>query len=190
MDEIHTEYKDYFYRTPIKFGGNVLDRVTMLNVHAVVSTAGGKSAKGYGSMPIGNVWAFPSKEMSYETTLNAMKTLSERIEKLTGDCKESGHPIDINTVLEPAYLKAAEEVSAEQKLLAPIPKLATLVTASPFDAAIHDAYGKLHGLNCYHTYGPEFMNYDLAHYLDDDFKGEYLDSMFSRNPRRACRSTT
>ena len=42
-------------------------------------------------------------------------------------------------------------------LPAPIPKLCTLVTASPFDAAIHDAFGKLHGRNCYRTYGPDLM---------------------------------
>ena len=31
------------------------------------------------------------------------------------------------------------------------------MVASPFDAALHDAYGKAHGLNCYHTYGPDFL---------------------------------
>ena len=181
--EVRTEYKDYLYRTPIKFGGNVVDRVTMLNVHCVVSAANGKSAKGYGSMPIGNVWAFPSKVMSYQTTLNAMKVLSQRIRKITADYPEMGHPIDINVALEPAYLKAAAEVSTELKLASPIPKLAMLVTASPFDAAIHDAYGKLHGLNCYYTYGPEFMNYDLGHYLGPEFKGEYLDRYITEKPK-------
>ncbi len=53
-----------------------------------------------------------------------------------------GHPIDMNTLLEPEYLEAAAEVSSELQLAEPIPKLCTLVTASPFDAAMHDAFGK------------------------------------------------
>lgn len=183
VDEINFSYKDYNYRTPIKFGGNVLDRVTLLNVDCVVSDGAGKTAKGFGSMPMGNVWAFPSKKLSYDQTLDAMKALARRINKLTGDYAESGHPVDINVALEPAYLKAAEAVTAQQKLVEPIPKLCTLVTASPFDAAIHDAYGKLHGVSCYQTYGPEFMEHDLAQYLGPDFAGEYLEQYVTKTPK-------
>jgi L-alanine-DL-glutamate epimerase-like enolase superfamily enzyme len=80
-------------------------------------------------------------------------------------------------------LKAAGEVSKQIKLDAPIPKLCTLVTASAFDAAVHDAFGKAHGLNCYRTYGPEFMTHDLSRYLGPDFKGEYLSQYVSRDPK-------
>ena len=54
-------------------------------------------------------------------------------------------------MLEPAYFRAADELTAQRQLPEPIPPLATLVVASPFDAAIHDAFGKAHGLNCYRT---------------------------------------
>ena len=37
---------------------------------------------------------------------------------------------------DPAWLKAAADVSAAIKLAEPIPKLCALVTASPFDAAL------------------------------------------------------
>lgn len=183
IDEVTFSYEDFLYRTPIKFGGVALDRVTLLNVDCVVRTATGKSAKGFGSMPLGNVWSFPSRAMSYEATLNAMKALAARISKLTADYKESGHPIDINVALEPAYLKAAEEVSKQLNLAEPIPKLSTLVTMSPFDAAIHDAYGKAHGRNCYRTYGRDFLGRDLAHFLTPEFKGEYLDRYVSKQPK-------
>lgn len=183
IDDISHGYEDFLYRTPIKFGGTEVDRVTLLNVHCVVSTSGGRTAKGFGSMPLGNVWSFPSNVMSYDTTLGAMKALAERISRMTADCKESGHPIDLNVALEPEYLKAAEELSRELGLKAPIPKLCTQVTASPFDAAVHDAYGKLHGLSCYRTYGREFMEHDLSHYLSPEFKGEYLDEYVLEKPK-------
>src|SRR5262249_510216 len=118
-----------------------------------VRTRDGKTAKGFGSMPMGNVWSFPSREMSYNTTLNAMKELAGRIAKTTIGYKEYGHPIDINAALEPEYLKAAAETSKALALTASIPKLCALVTASPFDAAIHDAFGKVHNRSCYQTYG-------------------------------------
>lgn len=183
VEEVNVSYQDYLYRTPIKFGGTPVDRVTLLNVDCVISRKRGKSAKGFGSMPIGNIWAYPSKEMGYDGTLSAMKALSQRIHKITSEYKEYGHPVDINVAIEPAYLKAAEELTAEQKLPSPIPKLATMVTASPFDAAIHDAYGKMFGVSSYHAYGPEFMDHDLAHYLSPDFKGEYLGQYVSKEPK-------
>jgi L-alanine-DL-glutamate epimerase-like enolase superfamily enzyme len=183
VKEISFSSKDYLYRTPIKFGGTVLDRATILNVDCVVEGTDGRAVKGFGSMPLGNVWAFPTKKMPYETTLGAMKSLAERISKVTGDYKESGHPIDINWALEPEYLKAADQVSQELELAEPIPKLCTLVTASPFDAAIHDAFGKLHGLNCYLTYGADLMRYDLSHYLGPEFEGEHLSSYVLDKPK-------
>lgn len=184
VQEIRSEYEDFRYRTPYKFGGAVVDRVTMLNVHCVVTDGAGRSARGFGSMPLGNMWAFPSA-MGYDATLRAMRELASRIERLTGAYREPGHPIDINVALEPAYLKAADEVTRELRLADPIPKLCTLVTASPFDAAIHDAYGKLHGVNCFRTYGPEFMAHDLSHYLGAEFRGEYLERYVLRTAKPA-----
>jgi len=182
VESVRFDYEDYRYRTPIKFGGVALDRATILNVHCAVREAGGKTARGFGSMPLGNIWAWPSK-LPYETTLGAMKELAARIARITGEADVSGHPVDINTALEPEYLKAAAEVARDLKLPEPVPKLATLVTASPFDAAIHDAYGKLHGLSCYRTYGPAFMEHDLARYLLPEFKGEYLERYVLPDPK-------
>jgi L-alanine-DL-glutamate epimerase-like enolase superfamily enzyme len=173
--EVRHGYEDYRYRAPYKFGGRVVDRVTILDVRCRVETRGGKSAWGFGSMTMGNMWAFPSPTMSYDTTLGAMKELAARIERITAGCAEVGHPLDVNVVLEPEYLAAAAQVSRDLKLDQEVPKLCTLVVASPFDAAIHDAFGKLHGRNVYATYGPDLLRHDLGHYLGPEFKAERLD---------------
>lgn len=175
IEEVLPSYEDILFRTPIKFGGVALDRATILNVHCTVRTGAGKVARGFGSMPLGNIWSYPSRVLTYDDTLKAMRTLSERMTKITADYKEPGHPVDIGVALEPLYLKAADEVTKSLKLAEPIPKLCTLVAASPFDAAIHDAFGKAHGLNCYSTYGRDFMTHDLSRYLGSQFKGEYLE---------------
>jgi L-alanine-DL-glutamate epimerase-like enolase superfamily enzyme len=175
IDEVRHSYQDYVYRAPYKFGGRVVDRVTLLNVHCRVTTRNGKSARGFGSMTMGNMWAFPSKTMSYDQTLDAMKGLAGRIAGIINECREVGHPLDLNHVLEPEYLKAANVVAVAGKLDEPVPKLGTLVVASPFDAAIHDAFGKVHGRNVYATYGQDLLPGDLSRYLGPDFRGERLD---------------
>jgi L-alanine-DL-glutamate epimerase-like enolase superfamily enzyme len=183
IEEVSFGYEEFLYRAPYKFGGVPVDRATILNVNVVVRKPDGKTARGLGSMPLGNVWSFPSREMSYDTTLHAMKALAERIAKITASYKDYGHPIDINLAVEPAYLKAAGDISQEMKLLTPIPELCTLVTASPFDAAIHDAFGKVHNRNCYQTYGQDLMSRDLSSYLDQSFKGEYLSRYILERPK-------
>ena len=96
--EIVHGYEDYVYRAPYKFGGRIVDRVTLLNVHCRVTTRNGETAWGFASMTLGNVWAFPSSTMSYDTTLDAMKALASRIARLTGDCPEIGHRVTVVAV--------------------------------------------------------------------------------------------
>ncbi len=182
IENLTYEFEDFRYRTPYKFGGREVDRVTLLNVKCSIRGRDGKTAQGFGSMPMGNVWSFPSATMPYDRTLTAMKSLAARIADLTRGYKDYAHPIDINWDLEPAYLQAAAAVSDELKLDQSIPKLCMLVTASPFDAAIHDAYGKLHGKSVFQCYSSEFMGHDLGHYLGKEYKGEYADKYVRGTP--------
>jgi L-alanine-DL-glutamate epimerase-like enolase superfamily enzyme len=175
IEEIRTSFEDFRYRAPYMFGGKEVDRVTLLNVHCRLRNRSGKTANGFAAMSLGNVWSFPSTTIPYDTTLGAMKALAKKIERITAAYKEYAHPLDVNHALEPEYLKAAAETSRELQIPIPIPKLCTLVTASPVDAAIHDAYGRLYNRNSFTVCGKEFVNYDLGHYLGREFRGEYLD---------------
>jgi len=149
IEDLQIGFEDYLYRAPYKFGGKEVDRVTLLNVRCRLSTKPGKSAEGAATMSLGNVWSFPAPGIPYDTTLGAMKALAEKIARITRSFTEYAHPLDVNYSLEPEYLKAAADTSRELHLALPIPKLCTLVTASPVDAAIHDAFGKLHGRNSF-----------------------------------------
>ncbi|MFQ3593672.1 MAG: enolase C-terminal domain-like protein [Gemmataceae bacterium] len=178
--DVTYSFSDYLYRTPIKFGGVPVDRVTLLDVAITVETRAGLVATGHGSMPLGNVWSFPSRKLHYDQTLAAMKALANDLARLTATCRESGHPLDLTHLLEPLYHQAASAQSAN--LAEPIPPLCTLVVASPFDAALHDAMGKAHGLSCWHTYGCDFVSHDLGHYLGPEFAGEDLARYVLREP--------
>ncbi|HVW84256.1 MAG TPA: enolase C-terminal domain-like protein [Bryobacteraceae bacterium] len=182
IEDLSTTFEDYRYRAPYKFGGKEVDRVTLLNVRCRLRTKRGKTAEGGASMPLGNVWSFPAPDLPYETTLAAMKALAGRIADLTRGFSEYAHPLDVNRALEPEYLKAASAISREMRLSQSIPKLCTLVTASPVDAALHDAFGKLHERSSFAASGREFVRYDLSHYLNGDFRGEYLDQYVAARP--------
>lgn len=182
IDELTIAFQDYLYRAPYKFGGKEVDRVTMLNVRCRLSLHGGKSAEGGAGMSLGNVWSFPAPGVDYDVTLGAMKALAQKIAHITRGYTAYAHPLDVNYTLEPEYLKAAADLTRELKLPLPIPKLCVLVTASPMDAAIHDAFGKLHDRNSFTVCGQEFVRNDLSHYLNRDFRGEFLDQYISRKP--------
>lgn len=179
--EVQHDFEEHAYRTPYQFGGRTVDRVTILNVHCRVRTGDGREAWGFGSMTLGNAWAFPAA--SHEVGLAAMVDLAKELHGQTAACDDAGHPIDLFHVLEPAWLQSAASLSTTKGLPAPIPKLCTLVVASPFDAAIHDAYGKAFGLSSYATYGPSFMRHDLSRDLGKEFAGEYLDRYVPVAPR-------
>jgi L-alanine-DL-glutamate epimerase-like enolase superfamily enzyme len=179
--DVNHQFEEFRYRAPYQFGGRSVDRVTILNVNCRVRTGGGREAWGFGSMTLGNAWAFPAAPQ--DAGLGAMTALAGELARLTKDCDESGHPIDLFRALEPAYLRTAAALSRTRALPAPIPKLCTLVVASAFDAAIHDAHGKAFGVSCYETYGPSFMRRDLSVDLGPAFRGEFLDRYVPVTPR-------
>jgi L-alanine-DL-glutamate epimerase-like enolase superfamily enzyme len=176
-------FEDFGYRTPIKFGGVALDKVTILNVTMEVESNAGKRATGFGSMPLGNAWAWPTKELTYDQTLAGMKYIAGRLAGPYSMSGIAGHPIDINDELEPRFFCPAEDFGRMNHLVQPVPKLATLVVASAFDAALHDAYGKAHGRNCFQTYGREFLHNDLGHYLGEEFAGDWIEDYITTKPK-------
>jgi len=171
------------YRTPIKFGGRVVTDVVQLHVEVEVETAGGRRATGFGSMPMGNVWAWPTQSATAEQTLAAMVALGQQFVSAADSSGLVGHPLDITQTLALDHSKGAQEVVAGLGVPEPMPPLAQLVAASPLEAAIHDSFGRVYEQNSYNLLGPEWVNNDLGYYLSPDFKGEYLDRYTLREPK-------
>jgi len=170
-------------RTPLKFGGRVMDNMVLLNVAVEVETRDGRRGRGFGSMPMGNVWAWPSQSVSADRALEAMMELGRRLVDRAVRHADPGHPLEIVHRLSQDYATVADEVVQAARLSEPMPRLAQLVATSPLDAALHDAYGKALGQNSYNLLGPEYVNRDLAAYLTPDFAGEYLDHYTLRQPK-------
>ena len=183
ITDVSYDFEAHQYRTPLKFGGVPTDHCVLLNVRVQVETRDGKAAEGLGSMPLGNVWAFPPRYAPFDDSLEAMKRLSGLMVDAARNCNLCAHPLDLSEALEEEFLKQASDLSAEMQLRTPIPKLCTVVTASPIDAAIHDGFGKANGINSYNGLGVDFVSRDLSHYLNEKFAGKYLDGYTLRTPK-------
>ena len=181
--EATIEAEEIVYRAPIKFGGRVVTAATLLHVRTEVETRDGRRGQGFGSMPVGNVWAWPTRSTSAEATLAAMVELGRRVVREAGAYRGYGHPLDITHDLAQSYAAAADEITRAAKLAEPMPALAQRVAASPLEAAIHDGYGKALKLNSYNALGAEFVARDLAAYLNAEFASEYLDRYTLREPK-------
>ena len=170
------------FRAPLKFGGRVVENCILINVDVTVEDQQGNHEVGTGSMPLGNVWAWPT-ELPGETTERAMKDFAEKVTDLASQIPHCAHPLELMFDLTAEYSHLAKTIAVQCGIEEAFPELAQLVAASPIDAAVHDAYGRLHNLNSYDTLSSEFMNDDLSDYLDDQFDGEYLDQYTLREPK-------
>ena len=169
------------FRMPLKFGGRVVDSTYLMNAAVTLEGRDGRTAVGRGSMPVGNVWAWPSQSVDADAAEAAMKAFSEAVAAALP--KDFGHPVEIMHAAEAGYDGLAEQVVSAHGLAETPPPLARLVAASPVDAAVHDAYGRLHGRSSFACLSADHMNRDLSAYLDDRFAGDYLDDAVTTKPQ-------
>jgi len=148
-------------RVPLKFGPEVTTHVTCARVKLTVADPSGRTAEGWGETPLSVHWAWPSS-LSYEVRHDALKDLCLRLAGAWAGFDSSGHPIEVGR----EFLDRALPGLLDDPAAGPIPHLAGLVACSAFDLALHDAFGNLLGLPTFATYGPDYMNADLAAYLE------------------------
>ena len=183
IQNVSTQTTQIKYRSPMKFGGRVVEDVVIFDVVVDVETVDGRRGSGFGSMPIGNVWGWPSSTLSNEDTLRAMVDLAQRIAEQGSSADLQGHPLEITTAFATEYTGLAERSVTECNLAEPMPRLAQLVSASPWEAAVFDAYGQTLQANSFNLLGPDLISADLSTWLGNDFRGEYLDRYTLRTPK-------
>lgn len=184
IKEAVCSFEPITFRAPVKFGGRVVTKSVLINVEVVVETKSGKHATGLGSMPVGNVWAWPSDKVSPDDAEKAMMDFGERVCDLATLFPDYSDPIDIVYHISGEYAHLGSKIIPQElKLAEPMPELAELVAASPLDAAIHDGFGRVNQVNSYNALSKQYIHEDLSSYLDEQFKGEYLDQYTLREPK-------
>ena len=167
-------------RVPLKFGAETLTSVTCARVSLTVRDQTGRRATGWGETPVSVQWGWPS-DLPYRGRHARLLRFCSRLAESWAGFDEVGHPLDLGSKFLEESLPAliAAESNPESKAenrISPLPWLAALICCSAFDLALHDAFGNLHSVPVYATYGPPFLSRDLTHFLADDasdFAGRY-----------------
>jgi len=186
-------------RMPLKFGAEVVTRVTCARAKLTVEDRRGRRASGWGETPLSVQWGWPSP-IPYQERHDVMTFLCHALGNWLFSRGFTGHPIEIgHDFIQPllhfkTYGFNIEWAATGEKRRFEIPKLARLICASVFDQALHDAYGVLHEVDTYKTYNAEWMNADLSAYLeaakdsDASFDGKYPQDFFEPHPPRQLRA--
>lgn len=125
----------------------------------------GNVAEGWGETPLSVQWVWPSS-LSYEERHRAIRNFCVNLAYAWKSFDTSGHPIEVGHAFQQKKLPPMlKEFNERRKKSDAMPYLAALVCCSPFDIALHDAYGVLHKIPVYETYNKEYMNADLSHFL-------------------------
>src|SRR5690606_9988203 len=124
--EVACSLQPITYRVPLKFGGRIVDKSQLINFEVSVESRKGHGASGYGSMPIGNVWAWPSTKLSPDQTEKAMQAFAEEVAELANGYPDFGHPVEIAYQLSAEYAHIAKTLAQRLKLDEEIPFLAQL----------------------------------------------------------------
>lgn len=112
-------------------------------------------------------WGWPS-ELPYEPRLGAMVELAGCLAREWAGGGDAGHPLEVGWGFVEHRLPEIWRAWNDGHPDLPMPWLAALITASAFDLAIHDAFGRAVGRPVYEACGPEFLNRDLASFLSPE----------------------
>ncbi len=181
--DIHTVHSELYFlpvetRVPLKFGPETLTYVTCARACITVADAQGNTAQGWGETPLSVQWVWPST-LTYEERHERLKNFCIRLNQAWANFSDEGHPLELGHLFQKDVLPALTEQHNGEHDAETMPYLAALVCCSPFDLALYDACGKLHGRPAYETLTGEFLSHDLDHYLesaagsDTDFRNLY-----------------
>jgi L-alanine-DL-glutamate epimerase-like enolase superfamily enzyme len=179
-------------RLPLKFGRETVTKVTCARAAVRVRDRQGRTAEGWGETPLSVQWVWPC-DLPYERRHERLKQLSARLAEAWARFAAWGDPLEVGHQFQLAVLPGLLEQDNASHPAAPMPWLAALVCASAFDVALHDAFGQLHQRPVYETYTADFLNQDLAHYLEPasatvNFKNRYPCDFLRARPPASLRA--
>jgi len=155
-------------RVPLKFGTETLTSVTCARVRISVESRDGRRAEGWGETPLSVQWAWPHSS-PYSIRHDALRRFTESLAVEWMRFDVWGHPLELGDRFARERLSTARirfDVGPAAGETPALPLLAALIASSPFDLALHDAFGNLLQCPTYDTYGPPLLARDLATFLE------------------------
>ncbi len=177
-------------RIPLKFGTETLSSVTCARACVTVVDKLGKVSAGWGETPLSVQWIWPS-DLPYAERHETLLQFTRELTRAWRGFDAAGHPVEIGYRFQSDVLPRFLDAFNDRGICAePVPYLAALVCCSPFDIALHDAYGVTHDVPVYETYTGEYMNDDLSRFLapaedaavsfDGKYPGDFMRSFSSK----------
>lgn len=172
-------------RVPLKFGTETLTHVSCLRVRILVESDAGKLAEGWGETPLSVQWVWPSVT-PYGKRLAVMEQFVQFLADELSRWPSSGHAFELGVeLLNDAMPKWLSEFNT--RAAPPLPYLASLLVASAFDLALHDAQGNVMGCDTYATYSRELLPRPLSDFFGPgadgaEFSGQFLDDYLLARP--------
>jgi L-alanine-DL-glutamate epimerase-like enolase superfamily enzyme len=155
-------------RMPLKFGSETVTEATCARVKLRVRGRDGRVAEGWGETPLSVQWTWP-RELSYIERYEAMVEFCVRLASAWASADLWGHPLEVGYHFQREVLPhLLADFNRSRHADARLPYLSALVCCSPFDIALHDAFGQLHGVPTYGTYNADYLNHDLEYFFKQD----------------------
>jgi L-alanine-DL-glutamate epimerase-like enolase superfamily enzyme len=175
VEAVDLRLSDERLATPLLLSRGAITEITYARVAIQVRTRAGLVSRGEGAILLSDVWAFPDPAYSHAQKDALMRALCEAIAvwlRCDGDFED---PLEKGYKLEQTLPQLVRQIERDFPFLAPgaFPYLAALNCLSPFDAAVHDAWGRALGAPVYAFYDTEWLNADLGYYLGAAFHGRF-----------------
>jgi L-alanine-DL-glutamate epimerase-like enolase superfamily enzyme len=190
VEDVSLYFLPITLRVPLQFGREMTRGVTCSRAAVTVKDGRGRTATGWGETPLNVQWVWPSALPAARRD-ELLCAFSVELARAWRRFPSWGHPVELGyrfmeSALGELSATFSDEIAGGERL----PRLAALVAFSPFDIACHDAFGKLHGIPTYHSYGPDYLNRDLSTFLepapetDLSFSQRYLGEFLASAPPR------
>ncbi len=176
---------------PLKVGDETPTEIVCARASITLVDDAGHTAEGWGETPLDAQSAWPS-HISWRERAEALTAFATDLADLWSGVRTRGHALEIGheflTTVLPGWTDGFNQ--RRRRGREPMPWTAALLCCSPFDLALHDAYGRLQKRSTYATYNATFMNRDLAAYLQPasgskvSFRGKAPSDFFTAEPRK------
>lgn len=182
VDTVDLTFSNERLAVPLHLSRGSITEVTYAKVMIEVQTRTGQAQRGTGAIFLSDLWAFPDPTYDHAQKDATMRLLCQTIGAYLQAGDIYGDPLEKGHQLEDALPGLVTQVEDALPFLqrGAIPYLAALNCLSPFDAAVHDAWGRALGGSAYAFYGAAWLNADLGTYLGPAFRGYYPADFLSR----------
>lgn len=174
IEMVQVEFFAETLSVPLQLSQGVITHTTYTEVTLQGRTRHGQSTTGIGAILLSDLWAFPTAQLNHPQKTALMRQVCLAIADWLRTV-DGGDPLQIGFALEGVLPAIGQQVEAANTLPpgVSIPQLALLNCMAPFDAALHDGWGKAIGRPAYLCYTADWLNEDLSAYLGAAFAHRY-----------------